>query len=118
MYSAASSRSRRAGAPPLPGGAEDPFLSHLLGNLLMWDGATSLEIREAAVYGLDDIEMIEDVLNGAFVGKTIEQLADGVLGLQDRASGIKLRLNILHPGAAEGRVLSSSRPVEALDPGQ
>ena len=43
----------------LPGGPEDPFLSHFLGDLLVGKGASGVDIIEAAVDCLQDIQMIE-----------------------------------------------------------
>lgn len=69
-------------------GAEYPLPPHFLGDLLVRDRTTRVDVREASIDSLEDIEVIEDVLDGAFVGQAIEELANGVLGLQEGASEV------------------------------
>ncbi len=67
--------------PKLRASAEQPFPAKLLGDLLVRDGPAGLGVGEAARDGLDDVKMVENFVQAAIIGETIQQFPRGLFGL-------------------------------------
>lgn len=63
--------------PRLLAVAELPLLPKLLGDLVLRNGLTGSHIRATTLNGPYDVKMVQNVIEGTVVRKTIEQLANG-----------------------------------------
>src|SRR3990172_2181616 len=68
-------------SPRLPGTSERPFPTELFGDLGVREDVAVGCLGPSPLDRLNNVEVIEDVFQAAVVGKAIEKLSDGLLGL-------------------------------------
>jgi hypothetical protein len=76
--------STRGRGGPFPsrllGGAENPSATELLGRLLMRNRAAGLDVGQAALNLLDDVEMVDNIVQRAVIGKAVQEFLNLLLG--------------------------------------
>src|SRR6478672_11940144 len=66
----------------LPSVGAGPLAFELVDNLVVWRRATRRGVRQPALYSLNDIQLIRNVIEGAVVGESVEKRPYGLLGAQ------------------------------------
>ena len=64
--------------PRLRRGAEQPFATELGRDLFVRNDPTDGTVSETTIDGLDDVEVVQDIVQAAIVGQSVEERAHGV----------------------------------------
>ncbi len=83
MYAIVSSARRARIQPRLLDGPVQPYAPQLEGHLLMGERSAGIGIGDTSRRGLQDIQVVQDVVQTAIVGKPIQKGPNGIFGGHD-----------------------------------